>query len=67
MKDEIILDQLQDIKSAIGEINFILDDLHSKGVDVKIRFNENEKLSAGQLELWMAVERYDYLKDLING
>ena len=64
MIDPEIKHSIDNIKMHIKEINNILEELHKKGVDVQLTFdnNMNGKTNAyPSLELWRATEKVDYL------
>lgn len=64
MIDPEIKQSIDDIKMHIKEINNILEELHKKGVDVQLTFDNNmngKTNTRPSLELWRATEKVDYL------
>ncbi len=64
MIDPEIKHNIDLIKTNIKEINKLIEDLHKKGVEIQLTYdnNMNGKINTcPSLELWRALERVDYL------
>lgn len=64
MIDRDIKQSVDEIKTHIKEINKLIEQLHKKGVDIQLAFDNNmngKGTEVPSLELWRAIERVDYL------
>ena len=64
MKDPDIKHQIEQLKLHVAEINKIITDLHTKGVEIGLTYDSNmngKHNTIPLLELWRAVEKVDYL------
>lgn len=64
MKDPDIKHQIEQLKLHVAEINKIITDLHTKGVEIGLTYDSNMNGKSNMipsLELWRAVEKVDYL------
>jgi hypothetical protein len=64
MKDPDIKHQIEQLKLHVSEINKIITDLHTKGVEIQLTYDNNINGKASttpSLEIWRAVEKVDYL------
>lgn len=65
MKDPNIKHQIEQLKLHVAEINKIITDLHTKGVEIQLTYDNNmngKGNTVPSLEIWRAVEKVDYLQ-----
>ena len=64
MIDPAIKSNIEILKNHINQINLIISELSTKGVDIQLRYDNNMNGKQGSiptLELWRASEKVDYL------
>lgn len=67
MIDSEIFEDIRRIEDYVEGINFLMDSLHKKGVEVRISYKDSTSGAPNGipcLELWRATEHVDYLKEI---
>lgn len=69
MMDPEIENDINTIKDYVHGINFLLKELHERGVEVRITYRDSSNGAPEGipcLDLWRATEHVDYLKQEVN-
>lgn len=67
MIDSEILEDINRIQDYVEGINWIMDNLYKKGVEVRIAYKDSTSGAPNGipcLEFWRAIEHVDYLKEI---